>query len=415
LKILWFSNRSLTSTDSGGSGSWLSALVGTFLKNQSLQIFNITHGTQENTIASATGNIREWQLNIKAIQRNNELPEEVIIHEIIQIVDSIKPDIVHIWGIEGYWGLLSSHNYLKYPILLSTQGIKSAIARCYTGDLTNREVIKCIGLKELIRRRTPFQERKEFINWGRHEAEILNSHSHIAVQSEWVASYVSSASESKKIYFVDHVLQDAFLRSQPWKYHGNPILFCSSAYPAIYKGLHVAVRVTANLKKRFPHIRLRIAGPHVRPGIRRNGYITWIQGLIREMKLNSSVDWIGSIDANQTTEELRNCSVFLQPSFCESYSVSLAEAMSLGVPSVVSFAGGMSTLAKDEETALFFSPGDDVMAAHQAERLFNDYTFSSGVSERARQLAIQRHNPDSIANQHLRIYKEVIEDYRGNN
>ena len=64
-------------------------------------------------------------------------------------------------------------------------------------------------------------------------------------------------------------LRDPFYRGQKWSFHGAPSIFCSAAYPSPFKGLHVAIRALAILKKHIPDIKLRVAGAHQQPGLRR--------------------------------------------------------------------------------------------------------------------------------------------------
>ena len=97
------------------------------------------------------------------------------------------------------------------------------------------------------------------------------------------------------------------------------------------------------------------------------------------------------------------------PTFVESYGVALAEAMLLGVPTVVSFTGGTSFLARDEESALFFPPGDVEMCAYQAERLIKERDLAERLSCQARNIAQVRHDPKQVLQRQLTTYHQVLE------
>ena len=61
--------------------------------------------------------------------------------------------------------------------------------------------------------------------------------------------------------------------------------------------------------------------------------------------------------------ELLNCNVCVMPSFIETYCLAFAEAMMVGVPVVVSFAGAMPELAEHNKEAMFYNPLDHITCA----------------------------------------------------
>lgn len=169
------------------------------------------------------------------------------------------------------------------------------------------------------------------------------------------------------------------------------------------------MRALAILKKHIPEIQLRVAGAHQRPGLRRDGYIAWVNREIVRLGVEKSVTWLGPLSAAQLVDELDRCSAFIMPTFVESYGLALAEAMLLGVPTVVSFTGGTSFLARDEESALFFSPGDAEMCAFQAERLIKDRDLAERLSFQARDIAQVRHDPQRVLQRQITTYRQVLD------
>ncbi|HAW09324.1 MAG TPA: hypothetical protein DCW42_09235 [Bacteroidetes bacterium] len=80
----------------------------------------------------------------------------------------------------------------------------------------------------------------------------------------------------------------------------------------------------------------------------------------------------------------------------------------LDVPCVTSFNGGTSWIAEDEETAVFFPPGDAVMCAHQISRIFRDRDLVGRLSANARAEGLKRHNIESITARQYAIYKNCL-------
>ena len=68
------------------------------------------------------------------------------------------------------------------------------------------------------------------------------------------------------------------------------------------------------------------------------------------------------------------------PSFVESFCMTLEESLFAGTPTVASFSGAMPELATNEESALFFPPGDIVMCARCIERILTDVKLATNLS-----------------------------------
>jgi glycosyltransferase involved in cell wall biosynthesis len=114
------------------------------------------------------------------------------------------------------------------------------------------------------------------------------------------------------------------------------------------------------------------------------------------------------LDAKSMAEELSRAHVFVLPSFIENSPNSLAEAMLVGTPSVVSFVGGVPSMVTDEVEALTFPAGDEAVLAEQIRRVFPDEALADELSLRARATAHRRHLPAKIAREMLEIYRSVI-------
>lgn len=409
MRVLWLSAALLTHRDEGQSGTWLRAMAPRLLSSGQVTLGNITAAPVRQTVRQDYGEINQWLVPGINISNRNYLPSEKVTAEIVQAAKEFQPDIVHVWGTEYFWGLLTARKHLPYPSLLEIQGLKGPYSRVLAGGLSFREILACIGVKEILQRSTILQHKKRFAEWARIENEIITKHSNITTQSLWVEAWVRSLNPSCNLFHTEIVLRDAFYESERWKPSDNLIIFCSAAYPAPHKGLHDAIRAMAILRHRVPSIKLRIAGAHQRKGIRQEGYVRWLNRIIRRYNLSRNVDWLGPLSAKEIVRELASCAAALVPSHCETYCVGFAEAMQLGVPLVTSFTGGTAWLAKDEESALFYQAGDEVMCAHQLWRILTDPKLAERLSMKGREIAHARNSPEGIVLNQLNIYRRVLE------
>ena len=413
LKILWFSNAMFSAEKTKSTGTWLFTMADALI-GQGIDLYNITQSSRYDKIVSEVArSVKQWVL--PSFKLHHGLPSRQHINEICDIVDSIKPDIIHIWGIESYWGLLTARGYIKGNVLLEIQGIRETCARVFYGGLTFPEILSSIRTKEIIKPSIslPFQKRK-FSRWSRYEREMISAHKYITTQSDWVRSWVFQFISPDAQYFeTDLIVRDQFLESEPWQKPAHsklaPVIFTLSSEAHAFKGLHDGVKGVAILKKKYPNIQFRIAGNFEvnRPNYKKNGYTKYLLSLIKKYGLLDNVIFLGPLDAEALCQEMLNADVMLQTSYVESYSLALSEAMAVGVPCVVSYAGAMPELARDGEEALFYTPSDYFKLAFLAEKIISDKKLSIYLSENARKLSHKRNCPESIVKNQINIYNRV--------
>ncbi|MBI5306870.1 MAG: hypothetical protein HZB37_00650, partial [Planctomycetes bacterium] len=218
--------------------------------------------------------VPQWLVPVRARLGRDGLPDASLVEEIVKACEWFQPDMVHIWGVERYWGLLTARGYIRVPALLEMQGMLKAWAKLFTADLTVKELFQCIGVKEVLKRKIMISYKKDFERWGLYEEEILRGHRFIDVQSEWMSAQVRAIQPQAQQFLVDLALRQPFYAACPWSEFEDERavkgttshIFFSSSGPIPYKGIHVAVRALAGLKREFPEVRLRVAGDFQRKG-----------------------------------------------------------------------------------------------------------------------------------------------------
>jgi glycosyltransferase involved in cell wall biosynthesis len=410
VKILWLCNKVFSGCDYGETGTWLGASAQRLVQSGEIELGNIGLGAASAITRQDFGPIKQWVVPSATKLNHDGLPSGDIVSAIVRAVNEFDPDIVHVWGTESFLGLLTARKFLTGRALLETQGLKFAIAKVFNGDLSLGEQGSCAGFKEIVRSATGRHIRKEFENWGRLEKEMIDRHQFITVQTEWLEAQVRQYNDKGQIFRNEFMLRDQFYSSSAWKYSGNPIIFCTAAYPAPFKGLHVAARALSIMKKRIPSIQLRIAGAHQRKGLHQDGYIAWVNREIFRLGIEENVTWLGPLSAPQIIDELLASSAAVIPSFIEGYCLGLAEAMMVGTPAVASFVGGIPCIARDDESALFFPPGDAAMCAHQLMKVISNNNLAIRLSQTGRTLALTRNNREAIQRTQMAIYRRIVKE-----
>ena len=407
IKVLWFCNAEFSDTNPNSSGTWLHSMANALISTDSIHLYNITQGKVKDVLCQDSQSISQWLVPFEYL-RSNGLPSLKTIQEIQRIIDDINPDIIHIWGTENYWGLLAARGYIKGNIILEIQGLKFASAKYFYSGLSLLDIFNCFGLKELIKPSVSlFGQWYSFKRWGHFEKEMLLNNMVISTQSDWVRAYVRNVNPLTKILYTSLALRTEFVEANKWSFDDCvPYqIFTSSSGMVSYKGLHILIDAIAVLKDRYPQVKLCIAGK-VSTGLRRDGYTKWLIRKIKNLGLYENIFWLGSLDAENLVIQMLKANVVVIPSFIETYCVALDEALTVGVPTVISFSGAMPELATHEKSALYFPPGDSVMCAHAIERFFVDRDYAIEVSYNAFN---EKKTKNNIALSQMEIYRSIIE------
>lgn len=405
MRVLWLINCRLSNDDAMGTGSWLSPMLEGMQQDGTL--FSVIAASPVSRFERRDrGKVPQWLVPIRERLGFDGLPSQRTLRDIAHIVDSLNPDLVHVWGTEFYWGLLTVRSIVKRPSLLTIQGIRYRIAPRYYGDLTVIQRLRTVGSREFVKWLFGRNTYRWLKNAERFEREILGGHSTVCVHSPWQAAQVLSCNPQARIQHIDLPLRPAFW-SHLWNGNCRPVLFASSSSPSPAKGLHVLFRAVAILKKSFPDVQLRIAG--LSPAISGSvGYMKWLFHEAERCNIERNIIWLGKLGGEQLAEELSEAAVCVQPTFIESYSMAMAEAMAVGAPIVATYTGGTSYLGKDEENCLFFPLGDDAMCAYQIRRILDDAALAARLSANARGTAMERHRLDVLVAKQRAAYEQVL-------
>ena len=103
MKILWLSNKVISDHDSGATGTWLDASAHDLILSGEVELGNIALGSVGRTSKQDFGQIYQWIVPSAAKPGKNGLPSNRFIAEIINAVEEFSPDLIHIWGTEGFW------------------------------------------------------------------------------------------------------------------------------------------------------------------------------------------------------------------------------------------------------------------------------------------------------------------------
>ncbi len=159
------------------------------------------------------------------------------------------------------------------------------------------------------------------------------------------------------------------------------------------------------LLESYPNCRFLIVG-NVLPGF--EYYEQEIQNYIAEHNMHESV-LITHASFDQVPAVMACLDILAAPSFAESFSFTMLEAMAMKRPVVSTNVGGATEMIADGETGFLISDGDVVSSlTEKISMLIGNPKLRQEVGNRARDKIVEEFSIEIMAEQTLDVYKELI-------
>ncbi|KKQ71372.1 MAG: hypothetical protein UT14_C0002G0018 [Candidatus Shapirobacteria bacterium GW2011_GWE1_38_92] len=110
---------------------------------------------------------------------------------------------------------------------------------------------------------------------------------------------------------------------------------------------------------------------------------------------------------NNPREVLCDSYLYFQPSLVESFGLSVLEAMSLGIPSVVSNEGGLPELVKDNVNGLVFDNFDVSNTANTIMKIVNDEKFRNRLSSNCMEIYKNKYSPNIWEEKMFKLHQTI--------
>ena len=378
MRVLWISNIEIKD-ELSSSGSWIYGMAHALLQVKEVKLGNIVPVKTKKIIRSDFKTIQQWKIpqiknESKVVLTNKDK------RNVLDIISFFQPDIIHVWGIENGFALITP--FVQCPVLIEIQGINSEISKYYFGGLSLKELIKFIRFKEIVTNYTIFSEKRKMAKMLHRELQIFAVNKYYTTATDWMQANVEVNSKKTFCFSNGFILRDEFYESGEWELHNNQIILTSASYVAPYKGLHVLLDAIAILKEKFPKIQLHIIGPYTKRGIRTSAYVYYLLNKIRGLDIENNIVWLGSLNAKEICKQIHKASVYVNSSFIESAGMTVLEAMALGIPIVSSFTGGIPSF--NAGSIIYFSPGDYKCVAFQFSKTLQDKEIITSSSDMSR-------------------------------
>lgn len=332
------------------------------------------------------------------------------------VLNDFNPEVIHLYGTEKTHNIpLIKHSEINSRIVISLQGILKGYARVYYGGIDVSVLVKNLTLKDLLRS-SVFSGRKSFEKGIKTEEWQLQHVKYVEGRSTWDRVYAMSINPDLKYFYCPRLIREPFYRIQ-WsleKMERHSIFVHQGNYPI--KGLHFLFEALPHLIKKYPDLKLYIAGNDILhrdslfKKLTRNGYSKYLLSLYKKLNIENYVVFLGSISAEEVAKRLSITNAMVIPSVIENCPNSLAEAMLVGTPSVASYVGGNAELLNYGQCGELYCYNEPLMLAESIDKIFSSETLAKNYSMKSRELALERHNPAKLKNTLLGIYDQIIKN-----
>ena len=339
----------------------------------------------------------------------NEVKDSDYLGEYLRIIESVKPDVIHIHGTEN--SFLCILGLVDVPTIVSIQGNVTALQHKFKSGfygrfIKQRELV--FDLKKFVLTGLSFfRTYKRMRKMAKLEQKYLKKASYILGRTDWDRRVTRILAPSSKYYVSNELLRDNFYK-EIWLPNGDSgkvVLFTITGN-SYFKGFETLCHSLFLLNERGIGVEWRVAG------ISNDSLINTItRKYLKDKYPKEGLVLLGALDEKELIDNMKNSSIYVMPSHMENSPNSLCEAMMLGMPCIASYAGGTGTILRDGVEGILVQDGDPWSLAGAIVEYIEDENRAIELGVKARERALDRHNRDKVASQLLDIYNLVIQEF----
>ncbi|GHT87860.1 hypothetical protein FACS189474_1770 [Bacteroidia bacterium] len=370
---------------------------------------------------TVTDNVTYYSIGCKRNDTKKKM-DKSLANKYIEIIRDFSPDVIHVHGTENNHGQIQRF-VNGIPVVVSIQGILAACLPYSRNYLSSKELFRFKSLKNYFH--FGGLEANERV-WSKgakeYESDILHTNAYFVGRTQWDKAHILMRNPKAKYYHGEELLRPAFYKEAgAWEVNlcQRHSIFMPSGFNPI-KGLHLSIEAVTILKQKYLDVQLYVPGisnnifykNSLWRKIRGEEYLNYLNHLIKQKGLRENIHFLGRLNDEEMSKCLLKCNVFISPSSIDNSSNAVGEAMMIGTPIVSTPVGGVTSILRGENNALFAPAGDPYMLAYQIECIFESDLLSQKIGHNAYQTALQRHNIEKTAQQYMEIYKSIVDDFK---
>lgn len=336
---------------------------------------------------------------------NNKNDSKFHIDKILEIVNVVNPDLIHVHGSETDYGLILFHTNI--PVIVSIQGILSPYLDKYYSGLTPSHFRHSDNLYNHLKGNTVSMKYKNMERRSLTEQRILSNAKYILGRTDWDKRITYLFNPKRQYYVCDEILRKPFYEIRWKKTKFNEIfkIVSTVSSQAPYKGGETLIK-TATLLEKYCNFKFEWvvigAGPNdvlMRASLCKAGLRHYPE----------SIKFMGRQDANVIASILAQSDIYCSVSHIENSPNTVCEAMLVGMPVIASYAGGTPSILEDYKEGRLVQGGDSYSLASMIIGFREHFEMAKKYSQNAYDRACIRHDPKRISAELVKNYKSIID------
>ena len=407
MRVLWFTNTpSLYSKSKSlyNGGGWIESLERIISDNENIEL-GISFFHDDDLFKISEGNTTYYPISLynKALKKFKHnlfysRYDEIEIASYLQVINDFKPDVIHIFGSENSFGLISS--LVDVPVIIHIQGILNPSLNAYFPpsysklDLIFRYLIHPIKLLHFLRVFSYFEYN------AKREIKIFKDCKFYIGRTRWDKNVIPIYSPNARYFYCSEVLKEVFYTSAPWQLKTRDKLFImSTVSKTFYKGFDLILKA-AKLLKEFTNLKFE----WIVFGV--DEYTEWEKVLGIKCE-DVNVYLKGVADSSTIVKSIQESDLFVHPSYIDNSPNSICEAQILGIPVISTNVGGIVSLIEDNKTGYLIPANDPFCLVAKIVELKNNMDSAAEIGTNGRDAALLRHDKETIKDDLNNIYKEL--------
>ncbi len=424
LKVLWLCNipipKIAKSIGLPGfvTGGWLEVLSEQLLNSEHVSLaISFPLSNIEKMMTGKVGKCNYYA--IPRTKKSDTKYEKNVEEYYKEIIHNYEPDIIHIWGTEfprtlSMINVCEEYNMLDQTII-DIQGLCSIIEKHCLASLPNK-IVKRKTFRDFVKNDSIKLQQKKYCLRGKYEVLALKKAKHVIGRTNWDIACIKNITQSVNYYSCNRILRNEFYNNK-WqisKCKKYSILINQGAKPL--KGLHYVLEALFLVLKSYPNTQLCIAGKEINKKnsliekLKISSYDKYIYELIEKYRLEDKIIFLGPLEERKMCQQYLESHVFVSASSIENSPNSVGEAMILGVPTISSYVGGVSSMLDHNREGFLYQHDAPYMLAYYIKKIFGDKELAEKLSDKARDRAIKTHDMNTNFNRMMQIYRKVLKE-----
>ena len=393
-------------------GGWISSLQQLFAGDETIDL-SLAFVTSQGLEFKREGNFcyypihyskTEWQKIKEYYGGYKSINTSAYVNEVLSIVDEVKPDVIHVFGLEN--PLANVLGKLNAPLVVHLQGVINPIANAFWPVGINKwNFLLPPSKREWLLRNGFVYNYKSLKARAERELELFSHLRLVMGRTRWDKNVIALYAPQAKYFHVNEVLRPVFYDHQgEWSPQVGKFKILSVISETVYKGLDLVLKTSQLLTSLDFQFEWNVVGVNATDRI--VGMFERILG-VDSHKVN--INYLGIMDSEKLCDTALASSLYVHTSYIDNSPNSLCEAQMLGLPVLSTNVGGISSLM-DNCNLLQLVPANGVCElAHSIKQMHDNLELAYEIGMDGYEIAKKRHERDKIKNDLIEVYKSVLD------